>query len=153
MPTHVRQPPQGSPEGKRMIQAISMVLDFAPEHWTSGTRMVAICVADYANSDTGWAWPSVRNMARRTGLSERQVQRHLRIIEADGWIRQGWTPQIKMTPGRTTLWIWERRVRLDDTKGDTHVTPRVTPTSPPHRGAGVTPTSPNPLVLNHHVNR
>ena len=131
-----------------MIQAISMVLDFAPEHWTSGTRMVAICVADYANSDSGWAWPSVRNMARRTGLSERQVQRHLRIIEADGWIRQG-----ADTVGKTTLWIWERRLRLDDKGGDMHVTPRVTPTSPPHRGRGVTPTSPNPLSLNHHVNR
>lgn len=131
-----------------MIQAISMVLDFAPEHWTSGTRMVAICVADYANSDSGWAWPSVRNMARRTGLSERQVQRHLRIIEADGWIRQG-----ADTVGKTTLWIWVRRLRLDDTGGDMYVTPRVTPTSPPHRGTGVTCTSPNPLVLNHHVNR
>ena len=131
-----------------MIQAISMVLDFAPEHWTSGTRMVAICVADYANSDSGWAWPSVRNMARRTGLSERQVQRHLRIIEADGWIRQG-----ADTVGKTTLWIWERRLRLDDTGGDMHVTPRVTPTSPSQRGTGVTCTSPNPLVLNHHVNR
>ena len=131
-----------------MIQAISMVLDFAPEHWTSGTRMVAICVADYANSDSGWAWPSVRNMARRTGLSERQVQRHLRIIESDGWIRQG-----ADTVGKTTLWIWERRLRLDDKGGDMHVTPRVTPTSPSHRGTGVTCTSPNPLVLNHHVNR
>ena len=131
-----------------MIQAIAMVLDFAPPHWSSGTRMVAICVADYANSDSGWAWPSVRNMARRTGLSERQVQRHLRIIEADGWIRQG-----AETVGKTTLWIWERRVRLDDSRGDTHVTPGVTSTSPHVRGAGVTPVSPNPLVLNHQLKR
>ena len=131
-----------------MIQAVAMVLDFAPAHWSSGTRMVAICVADYANSDTGWAWPSVRNMARRTGLSERQVQRHLRIIEADGWIRQG-----AETVGKTTLWIWERRIRLDDSRGDTHDTPGVTPTSPHARGTGVTPTSPNPLVLNHQLKR
>ncbi len=131
-----------------MIQAIAMVLDFAPPHWSSGTRMVAICVADYANSDSGWAWPSVRSMARRTGLSERQVQRHLRIIEGDGWIRQG-----AETVGKTTLWIWERRIRLDDSRGDTHVTPGVTPASPPARGAGVTPVSPNPLVLNHQLKR
>jgi DNA-binding transcriptional ArsR family regulator len=136
-----------------MIQAIAMVLDFAPPHWSSGTRMVAICVADYANSDTGWAWPSVRNVARRTGLSERQVQRHLRIIEADGWIRQGWTRQGESTASRTTLWIWERRVRLDDSRGDTHVTPGVTPASPHARGARVTPVSPNPLVLNHQLKR
>lgn len=148
MPSHVLPTPEGSQAGARMIQAIAMVLDFAPSHWSSGTRMVAICVADYANSDSGWAWPSVRSMARRTGLSERQVQRHLRIIEADGWIRQG-----ADTVGKTTLWIWERRIRLDDSRGDTHVTPGVTPASPHARGTGVTPTSPNPLVLNHHVNR
>jgi hypothetical protein len=131
-----------------MIQAIAMVLDFAPPHWSSGTRMVAICLADYANSDSGWAWPSVRSMARRTGLSERQVQRHLRIIEADGWIRQG-----AETVGKTTLWIWERRIRLDDSRGDTHATPGVSPASPHARGAGVSPASPNPLVLNHQLKR
>ena len=132
---------------KRMIQAIAMVLDFAPDHWTSGTRLVAVCLGDYANSDTGRAWPSIRSIARRTGLSERQVQRHLRVIEADGWIIDGHNGK------GSTLWIWNQRVRLDNGKGDTYVTPRVTPTTPPVRGGGVTPTSPNPLVLNHHENR
>lgn len=104
-----------------MIQAIALVLDFAPDHWTSGTRMVAIALGDYANTDTGEAWPSVRNIARRSGLSERQVQRHLRIIEADGWITRG-SP---LRAGRhgTTLWIWAKRVRLPPSRG-------VTPTSP-----------------------
>jgi hypothetical protein len=90
-----------------MIAAIAMVLDFAPDHWTSGTRLVAICMGDYANSDTGKAWPSIRSVSRRTGLSERQVQRHLRIIEADGWIegRNG---------NGSTLYIWVKRVRIDD---------------------------------------
>ena len=105
---------------KRMIQAIAMVLDFAPDHWTSGTRLVAICLGDYANSDSGWAWPSIRSISRRTGLSERQVQRHIRIIEADGWIRQG-----SKTVGKTTLWIWERRLSLVDKRGDTDVTQSV----------------------------
>lgn len=104
-----------------MIQAIALVLDFAPEHWTSGTRMVAIALADYANTDTGEAWPSVRNIARRSGLSERQVQRHLRIIEEDGWIRRG-NPLRAGRPG-TTLWIWAKRVRMAPGGG-------VTPTSP-----------------------
>jgi hypothetical protein len=130
-----------------MIQAIAMVLDFAPDHWTSGTRLVAICLGDYANSDTGKAWPSIRSISRRTGLSERMVQRHLRIIEADGWIIDGQNGK------GSTLWIWNKRVRLDDTRGDIHVTHGVTPTSPPHRGTGVTCTSPKPLVLNHHQNR
>ena len=130
-----------------MIQAIAMVLDFAPSHWSSGTRMVAVCLADYANTDTGHAWPSVFNLSRRTGLSERMVQRHLRVIEADGWIVKG--------PERqgSTLWIWARRVRLDDSRGDTSVTGGVTSVSPPHRGGGVTPASPKPLVLNHQMKR
>lgn len=130
-----------------MIQAIALVLDFAPEHWSSGTRMVAIALADYANTDTGHAWPSIRNLARRTGLSERQVQRHLRVIESDGWIVKG--------PERqgSTLWIWVKRIRLDDRRGDIHVTGGVTPASPLPRGGRVTSTSPKPLVLNHHENR
>ena len=130
-----------------MIQAIALVLDFAPAHWSSGTRMVAIALADYANTDTGYAWPSIANLSRRTGLCERQVQRNLRIIEADGWIRKG--PDLQ----RSTLWIWQQRIRLDDPMGDIHVTHGVTSTSPRHRGEGVTSTSPKPLVLNHQMNR
>ena len=130
-----------------MIQAIALVLDLAPEHWSSGTRMVAIALADYANTDTGHAWPSISKLARRTGLSERQVQRHLRVIELDGWIVKG--------PERqgTTLWIWAKRVRLDDRRGDMSVTGGVTWVSPLPRGRGVTPMSPKPLLLNHHENR
>jgi len=110
-----------------MIQGIALVLDFAPEHWSTGTRMVAIALADYANTDTGEAWPSVRNLARRSGLSPRQVQRHLRVIEADGWIRRG-----NNKPGRpgTTLWIWNKRIRLPPLRGDTSVTGGVTSVSP-----------------------
>ena len=130
-----------------MIQAIALVLDFAPAHWSSGTRMVAIALADYANTDTGYAWPSIANLSRRTGLCKRQVQRNLRIIEADGWIKKG--PDLQ----RSTLWIWQQRIRLDDSRGDTHVTHGVTSTSPRHRGEGVTSTSPKPLSLNHHMNR
>lgn len=111
-----------------MIQGISLVLDFAPEDWSAGTRLVAIALADYANTDTGEAWPSVRNIGRRTGLSERQVQRHLRIIEADGWIRKG--PIGRTGRNGTTLWIWARRVRIAPSRGDMDVTPGVTRTSP-----------------------
>jgi hypothetical protein len=92
-----------------MIEAITITLDFAPDHWTSGTRMVAVALGEYANRDTGEAWPSVANLARRAGLSERQVQRHLRIIEADGWIRQGAS---KAGYKGSTLWIWVKRIRV-----------------------------------------
>jgi DNA-binding MarR family transcriptional regulator len=73
-------------------------------------------LGDYANTDNGYAWPSVANLARRSGLSTRQVQRCLRQIERDGWIeRQPDTHRLG-----TTLWIWRKRIGLG-----------VTPTSPP----------------------
>ncbi|CAB4185931.1 Helix-turn-helix domain containing protein [uncultured Caudovirales phage] len=128
-----------------MIQAIAMVLDFAPVHWSPSTRMVAIALADYANTDTGHCWPSIANLARRSGLSLRQVQRCLREIETEGWIERDGVHRVG-----TNLWIWRKRFRV---VGDTHVTPPVTPVSPPHRGTGVTPVSPEPLVLNHQINR
>lgn len=99
-----------------MIQAIALVLDFAPAHWTSSTRMVAVSLADYANAENGHAWPSVANLSRRSGLSIRQVQRCLRQIEQDGWIER----HVDTHRLGTTLWIWRKRIGLG-----------VTPTSPP----------------------
>ena len=102
--------------GALLIQAIALVLDMAPPHWSPSTRMVAVALADYANTDNGQAWPSVANLARRSGLSTRQVQRCLRQIERDGWIeRQPDTHRLG-----TTLWIWRKRIGVG-----------VTPTSPP----------------------
>jgi hypothetical protein len=112
-----------------MIQAIALVLDFAPKHWTPSTRMVAVALADYANSDTGLCWPSISSLSRRSGLSGRQVQRCLRQIEADGWIER--TCGVQKVG--TNLWTWRKRIALG---GDTHVTPRVTPVSPLLRGTG-----------------
>ena len=99
-----------------MIKAIALVLDFDPAHWSPSTRMVAVALGDYVNTDSSYAWPSVANLARRSGLSTRQVQRCLRQIEKDGWIeRQPDTHRLG-----TTLWIWRKRIGLG-----------VTPTSPP----------------------
>jgi hypothetical protein len=68
------------------IHAIVTVLDFAPDTWGPGTRLVALALADRVNQD-GQAWPSLTDIARRSGLSTRQVRTHLRTIEGDGWIR------------------------------------------------------------------
>jgi Helix-turn-helix domain len=111
-----------------MIQAIALVLDFAPPHWTPSTRMVAIALADYANSDTGHCWPSIASLSRRSGVSVRQVQRCLREIEADGWIERTSVHRVG-----TNLWIWRKRIKLG---GDMGVTPGVTPMSPLVRGKG-----------------
>jgi hypothetical protein len=68
-----------------MIQAIAMVLDFSPEHWSPGTRMVAVALADRVNQDKQ-AWPSIADLSRRTGLSARMVKYHLRVLEDAGVI-------------------------------------------------------------------
>jgi hypothetical protein len=53
--------------GTRLIQAIALVLDFAPAHWSPSTRMVAVALGDYVNTDSSYAWPSVANLASRSG--------------------------------------------------------------------------------------
>ena len=85
-----------------MIQAIALVLDFAPAHWSPSTRMVAVALGDYVNTDSSYAWPSVANLARRSGISTRQVQRCLRQIERDGWIERATGDTHRLG---TTLWM------------------------------------------------
>ena len=111
-----------------MIAAIALVLDFAPEHWTCSTRMVAIALADYANTDTGHCWPSLSSLSKRSGVSIRQVQRCLREIENDGWIQRAGTHRVG-----TNLWIWRKRITIGGDTGDTR---GMTPVSPPVRGGG-----------------
>ena len=88
-----------------MIQAVATVLDFAPDNWNSGTRMVAIALADRVNQD-GQCWPSVADIARRTGLSGRMVQRHLRYLEEQGVITCN--GQRMGTSGQpvSNVWTW-----------------------------------------------
>lgn len=89
---------------------MTMVLDFAPDHWTTGTRMVAIALADRVNGDTSECFPSIADISRRTGIKERQVQRHLRQLEDEGVIaRLGQRKKPDGTLGSNTyrwcLWI------------------------------------------------
>jgi len=46
-------------------------------------KLVAILLADYAN-EKGMAWPSVETLAKKSGLSTRQIQRVLPQIEGAG---------------------------------------------------------------------
>jgi hypothetical protein len=43
--------------------------------------LVLLALADNANEDTGYAWPSVATLARKSRMSERSVQRALRDLE------------------------------------------------------------------------
>lgn len=107
------------------IQAISLVLDFAPAHWNTGTRMVAIALADRVNQD--WqAWPSLADISRRTGLSTRQVRVHLRQLEAEGIIaNQG--QRIIGAHAYSNLWIWLWKL---DAWAEAHFRPGRKPASP-----------------------
>jgi hypothetical protein len=55
-------------------------------------KMVALCLADSADAVQGITWLPIRSkrgrqdMILKTGLSERQIQRALRSLEAAGWI-------------------------------------------------------------------
>lgn len=50
-------------------------------------KLVAVALADFAQvKDHGVAFPSVSRLCAVTGLSERQVQQHLRQLRTDGWI-------------------------------------------------------------------
>ena len=126
-----------------MIQAVATVLDFAPDNWNSGTRMVAIALADRVNQD-GQCWPSVADLSRRTGLSSRMVQKHLRYLEDEGVITR--IGQRIGTSGQpvSNMWTW----RFWRTGGVKYMTPPgVNYTTPLPRGGGVNSSSPKPSLL------
>ena len=75
----------------------------------------------------GQVFPLVKTLAAGLGKSERVVQRQLDRLERVGlWVRVGPAPVGR--PGRHPS-LYELRLPKGLT-GDTHVTPRVTPTSP-----------------------
>lgn len=49
-------------------------------------RFVLVTLADYANDEDNRCWPSVAAICRRTGLSDRTVQRAIRALEVGGFI-------------------------------------------------------------------
>lgn len=51
-----------------------------------GTLLILLALADYANQD-GIAWPSIKNLASKARLSERQTQSILRDLEKAGEIK------------------------------------------------------------------
>lgn len=65
------------------LAAISWAFE---QHDTTPTqRLVLLCIADYANQDNE-AWPSVRTIAERTGLSPASVYRNLSALSRSGHV-------------------------------------------------------------------
>lgn len=49
-------------------------------------KMLLLAIADHADDEGENAWPSKARLALKCNISESQVRRHLRELEADGWI-------------------------------------------------------------------
>lgn len=102
----------------------------------SEQKYTLLALADYANDDGENVYPSVGTLARKTSLSPRTVQRHLRALEADGLI-EAHAEARQHRP--TTYRIRGDRLSPLPARGDMHVVPGVTSTTP--RGDTVSPES------------
>lgn len=122
-----------------------MVLDFAPSHWSSGLRLVALAMADRVNGDTQECWPSVADLARRTGLKPRMVQTYLRQLEFEGVVTNlGQRKNKDGTPG-SNVWRWNLLITLDG--GVQRIAGGGVQSVAPSPSVGVQRIAPEPLLL------
>ena len=109
------------------LQAMTLVLDFAPEHWSSGRRMVALAIADRVGQD-GTTWCSVADVGKRSGLHERMVRYHIKALIQEGVLMKEKRHRDNGSQ-RSNLWIWVWTVPMG--VQPTAPTGRQ-PTAPPH---------------------
>ncbi len=72
------------PERRMSIRLMSDVWQM---NMPSAEKLVFLALADAAN-DEGLCWPSIATVARKSGLSERSVQRAIRKFEGSGWLER-----------------------------------------------------------------
>jgi hypothetical protein len=133
------------------VRVMSRVWDYAPEDIGGSELLVLLALADFAGDD-GICWPSVKTIARKSRISERQVKRilhrladlHLIEVVLSGGGRKG--EKRLSNRYRVTL------AGILDSNSD-NLRP-VTPTTPvivsPVSPVIVSPVSPKPSV-NHHI--
>jgi len=56
-------------------------LRISPSH-----KLVLLALADWANDRGGSCFPSIRRIAERSSIGERQAQRYMRALELGGWV-------------------------------------------------------------------
>ena len=102
-------------------------------------KLVLLALADCAN-DEGLAWPSIATLARKTGCSERTVQRSLRAAEVAGLVRR------KEVIGKGCKYIITPRHSVTPDKVSPVTNASITPdTVSPHPRHSVTQTVNEPL--------
>lgn len=92
--------------------------------------LVALCIADHAQDESGEAWPSVARIASRVRVTERAVYRALQTVEEAGWVER------VARPGQSNIY------RMVTPTPDASVTPeQMSPLTPasPTPDASVTP--------------
>lgn len=120
------------------IRAMNHVWDHSK---ASGSALVVLlAIADAANDEDWSSWISVPRLSEKTRLSERQLQRILRALEAAGELIVEEGAGKKTPRGATNLYTIPQGV-TSTSPGDIHDTGGVTPMSP----VGVTPMSPRSI--------
>jgi hypothetical protein len=71
------------------VKLVGIVLDHAVG-LPAPAKFVLVVLAQHANEkrDDALSWPGVETIARKVGLSSRQVRSHLRLLEAKQWIKR-----------------------------------------------------------------
>jgi hypothetical protein len=144
------------------VDASAFVWGMRPDEWydpeLKATKMVImLALADHSNSD-GISYPGVTSLAKKARISERQLQKILRQLEASGDLRVEYNEGKKTSSGTTNCYyLVKYRVKLGLERGVTHDTPSkkqgvnsttplksqgVSPTTP----QGVSPTTPKPSL-------
>jgi hypothetical protein len=85
---------------------MSLVLDGVQDVLVpAGCKLVLVAIADRAQAgDEGRAWPSIADLAKRTGFTARHVQNHLRTAVERGWIER------QVRGGRTNTNIYRLNI-------------------------------------------
>ena len=118
-----------------------------PEEVGPADRLVLLALADCANDD-GRCWPGVATVARKCAMSERNVQRTLRDLEAGGRVRT------ERRPGRKSIYMLDLATpdKLSPPPlTDCHPDPRQDVTTTPDRLSGGGDKSDIPPIPPHDV--
>lgn len=137
------------------VQAISWVLENSEAHL--GERLVLLAVANHARADGTGAWPSVKQIAIEAHVSERHVQKCLRVLEDAGELatehRGGphgtnlyhlpKMPPGKLTPGKSGTKGVANRAKTHDENATRTVKNLTVPNRPSKNGGQASDPNPN----------